>query len=515
MKKWLLALALLLVPSAAFAQCSGVAPANSLCGNLTGAPSVPGFYSAAGAITGSGTINYIPVWTSAATLGNGVYLPLAGGVNLYAAPTATGTGDCLTAPNACQLKTACSFRTQVATYLSGGFNINEAHGTYNSVNADLALCTVKGNSGGSASALTTLLGDCSATTAVILSVPDNDVGVLADDVGEVVVKCQQVNLGNGSIGLQGLQQIILDMDTITWGSCGASAEHLSLGGNAVGNLTGGGENITANCTKHWDFASGTTFNGGALTTLTGTPAFNGAFITAAGDLNINLSAWTTSGTATGTRAILTGLGYMITAAAASCNSVIPGSVACQLSLGFQDNAGDLQTDGKFLNSAMPTPTRAGDIVYNNGSGWWQSVAGCNSGTCYLTENSSGVPTFSQIPTANKTIDIYTQGTIGSITTGKGGFTLWPNAATVDNLAFSSNIFTCSVNPVITMYECGTSTTCNAPTTIGAVTITAAHTVVSFTSLSSTAIAAGDYTAWDLTGTCTALNPIGKAMVHFN
>ena len=41
MKKLLLALALLLAPSAAFGQCTGVFPANTICGNLTGSPAPP------------------------------------------------------------------------------------------------------------------------------------------------------------------------------------------------------------------------------------------------------------------------------------------------------------------------------------------------------------------------------------------------------------------------------------------------------------------------------------------
>lgn len=41
MKKLLLALALLLTPASAFAQCSGVFPANTICGNNAGVPGIP------------------------------------------------------------------------------------------------------------------------------------------------------------------------------------------------------------------------------------------------------------------------------------------------------------------------------------------------------------------------------------------------------------------------------------------------------------------------------------------
>lgn len=43
-------------------------------------------------------------------------------------------------------------------------------------------------------------------------------------------------------------------------------------------------------------------------------------------------------------------------------------------------------------SNFPTPTRAGDIIYWNGTAW-VSLAGNNSGTNVLTENASGVPSW--------------------------------------------------------------------------------------------------------------------------
>jgi hypothetical protein len=45
-----------------------------------------------------------------------------------------------------------------------------------------------------------------------------------------------------------------------------------------------------------------------------------------------------------------------------------------------------------LNALAPTPTRAGDIVYYNGSNW-TNLAGNNSGTQVLQETSSGVPSW--------------------------------------------------------------------------------------------------------------------------
>lgn len=52
----------------------------------------------------------------------------------------------------------------------------------------------------------------------------------------------------------------------------------------------------------------------------------------------------------------------------------------------------LDASGKLPNSVYPTPTRAGDLIYYNGTNW-VTLAGNNSGTLCLQENSSGVPSW--------------------------------------------------------------------------------------------------------------------------
>lgn len=51
------------------------------------------------------------------------------------------------------------------------------------------------------------------------------------------------------------------------------------------------------------------------------------------------------------------------------------------------------TAAAAISALMPTPTRAGDVAYWNGSNW-VALAGNNSGTNCLSENGSGVPSFS-------------------------------------------------------------------------------------------------------------------------
>lgn len=111
---------------------------------------------------------------------------------------------------------------------------------------------------------------------------------------------------------------------------------------------------------------------------------------------------------------------------------------------------------------------------------------------------------------------YQPGLITTIVNTKSVFAKFSTASTVDNLEGSSQSFTCTVNPVITMYECGVSSTCaSSPVTIGTVTVTAAGTVADGT-VSAPAITAGDYVAFAISaGTCTGLDISAVAQVHAN
>jgi hypothetical protein len=66
MKKLLLALAILFAPSVAFAQCSGVFPANTFCGNNTGAARPPFAIPASSGITGPGisVVGDLALWNN-------------------------------------------------------------------------------------------------------------------------------------------------------------------------------------------------------------------------------------------------------------------------------------------------------------------------------------------------------------------------------------------------------------------------------------------------------------------
>jgi hypothetical protein len=108
-----------------------------------------------------------------------------------------------------------------------------------------------------------------------------------------------------------------------------------------------------------------------------------------------------------------------------------------------------------------------------------------------------------------------QQTAGNLITNKGGFFKFSNAATVDNIELSALQFTCLANPVVMMFNCGTSITCAAAATIGLGTITTVSSVVDATiNAGNASIGANTYVAFAFTGgSCTALNAQVAAQTH--
>ena len=74
-----------------------------------------------------------------------------------------------------------------------------------------------------------------------------------------------------------------------------------------------------------------------------------------------------------------------------------------------NNFSDVTSPGQAMINLFPPATRAGDILYWNGSGWTH-LAGNNSGTQFLQETAGGVPSWA---TASGS------GTVTSIATGNG------------------------------------------------------------------------------------------------
>lgn len=98
----------------------------------------------------------------------------------------------------------------------------------------------------------------------------------------------------------------------------------------------------------------------------------GGFTISAGAGNLNIASPNLTGTAnaTGTFQI--------------------GGVTLALPVSIGNGGTGHVTAPAAISALMPTPTRAGDVVFWNGSNW-VTLAGNNSGTQILSENASGVP----------------------------------------------------------------------------------------------------------------------------
>lgn len=116
--------------------------------------------------------------------------------------------------------------------------------------------------------------------------------------------------------------------------------------------------------------------------------------------------------------------------------------------------------------------------------------------------------------AEQTIS-YQPGLLSSVVATPAVFGKFVKASTVDNIIVSALTLTCVTPPTIALLECGSSTTCATPTTIGSVQVVATGTATPAT-VSSSAIVAGDYVAWEMTaGTCTSVNVSGSSQIHAN
>jgi hypothetical protein len=356
--------------------------------------------AAGGVIQGTGTAGYVPVFTGTTTIGNGFLLAPVGGLVLYAAPAATGSGNCFSSGNACTLPTACLFVKQIATFLGNAGTITAAHGNYSSVDSGNNMCHIDGNNGGNSQQFVTITGDCGSPTAVVFNIPAGDKGMLVEDGGQAQIECVAINGGNGSTGIFARQLAIADYGAITWGTWGTSGAHVSGTGYASVNMSSAGETITANFggVVHWNFSDGAHFAAGGPTSIPSEIDYtNGNWLAAINSL-IDLSGWSAIGAGvagtTGNKAILSGLTYVNTGGG-SINTVIPGNQNTPIINCAQTSAGDLQTSGVCLNAIMPAPTNNGDVMFSNGPGgnWWEYLAGNTSGNKCFLESSTGVPSW--------------------------------------------------------------------------------------------------------------------------
>jgi hypothetical protein len=283
----------------------------------------------------------------------------AGILQLYASPTGNDTNNsCMASETPCTLKGACAARTRIATFLSNDVAINLADGTYSSVDGSGNLCSIVGNGGGSSLNLTTLIGNVSNPTNVILAVPASSHGLDIEDAGTGEVKYVEITGGNGSVGIYCRQLAICDYQNVTWGVWGTGGSHVAITVGASANLVGGGETLLNNFNVHWNLSDGAHFNAGGVTHIPSALTWNVFAI--ATNSNIDISGWSHSGSgdagSTGAPFIGGGSGFLSTPGNAACNGGRwPGSGNCQLLQGYQDSAGDALTS-PWPAADLPTPT---------------------------------------------------------------------------------------------------------------------------------------------------------------
>lgn len=155
------------------------------------------------------------------------------------------------------------------------------------------------------------------------------------------------------------------------------------------------------------------------------------------------------------------------------------------------------------------------------------LSGGGNSACALSVGTTNISNFTSAPTINgvamgvsgqgaEQMLSFQPGLITTITNTKGVYGKIVKTSTVDNIIGSATAFTtCTTNPTVTMYECGTSVTCATPTTIGSTTVAALGTAYPG-SISSPTITAGDYVAFAISaGACASLDIGATAQIHAN
>ena len=130
------------------------------------------------------------------------------------------------------------------------------------------------------------------------------------------------------------------------------------------------------------------------------------------------------------------------------------------------------TAAAAISALMPTPTRAGDIVYWNGSNWI-TLAGNNSGTGFLSETSAGVPSWAASSSSSSSpSDLMQNGSLSATVSGnnltvslltQGGATPSPGSPVVicfRNATIATGDYTCLSQTA------GKTITVNAGSTFG-------------------------------------------------
>lgn len=288
---------------------------------------------------------------------------------------------------------------------------------------------------------------------------------------------------------------------------------------------------TANLNTCVGFNAGNTTTG-AQNTLIGGQA--GDFISSgAGNTAVGYNAMlgATGNKVTGSNNTAIGQTAMLAAiTTAAGNTVIGQAAANKLTTGgtnviigqgvasttLTTGSGNILIGNSSVIDAASSSTSNTLIIGNNATTPVISCTGINSTpacTINSTLNVSGTLSVGGTAVTDYQNFSFQPGLLTAVTSTKGVFAKSVKALTVDNIEASAITFVCAVNPVVTMYECGTDASCASPTTIGSATITASGQAFDG-SISNAAIAAGHYLGWAISsGTCTSIDLSATAQAH--
>lgn len=311
----------------------------------------------------------IPVFNSPTIIKDSGTRLIPNGTQLYASTAGLDANNSCTVSTApCTLEGACLQRSNLATFLqatTGNVIINIGNGTYSTVDGNNALCTIVGNSGGSSTILTFLVGNVGNPGSVILAIPAGAIGIFTKDLGEADINGITMTGGNGSIGISGSQYSVADIAGISWGAWGTSGVHYNMARNA--SLAIFAETINSSINTHIE-SDGANVSLVAVT-IPSAVNWQGQFVFSVGPSRLDFHSATFNGPGvagtTGNRAALAGPGYMTTNGVA-CASFFPGNGGCIIQLGFMDDAADNQTTPLAVGGVSCTLTTVSHLTVVNG-----------------------------------------------------------------------------------------------------------------------------------------------------
>lgn len=360
---------------------------------------------------------------------------------------------------------------------------------------------------------------------------NNSIGLRISSSGAITTPSNSTTITVGSIASNDSGGLLAHGRDNNAGSAGGA--EIRGGNDSAGGVTGAGLFHGGDVTNNDAFAGGLgTFRGGDITNASATGIAGNNIVRPGGTANSN-----------GANGFLQ-LSNTFQTIAGNFSAI--NDVACMTA---NQRVGDCITSSKNLvgigiGTSAPAIVQFGGIAtnvpfdntYSPVAGWYACASPTTAGKvlpqstpCTTTQQvgiitqgatSVGIGTFmvqTQIGSGSQATSFisYQPGLLSAVNSTIGVNYQFSKSSTVDNLIGSAVTFSCIANPTVTMYECGTSTTCSGPTTIGTVTVTAAGTLVAGT-VSNSAITAGDYIGWAITaGTCASIDISATAQVHSN